>query len=242
MATIGQIADGESGSSVRTKLNSSIDEVNKVIDKAEALIDIVKVNDDYTLLETDNGKRVQCTSSSLITITLPDGLSTGFHCQIEKAGDGNVLTSATTLLRAANGYDRIYTQYEVVNIYHEGSDIFTADRLEQDPALRAAEDLVQPLELLAATGLQTLTVTAGYSISEIAVVYADISGTAVISIGTSVSGQQIMKRKEFNVSTPFAYITRGFMPQAGISSNWTIHLTTVTSLVNVYIKTSKLIS
>ena len=241
MATIGQIADGESGSSVRTKLNSSIDEVNKVIDKAEALIDIVKVNDDYTLLETDNGKRVQCTSSSLITITLPDGLSTGFHCQIEKAGDGNVLTSATTLLRAANGYDRIYTQYEVVNIYHEGSDIFTADRLEQDPALRAAEDLVQPLEQLSATGEQTLTVSAGYMINAIAITYADETGTANVQIGSTVSGSDIMRRKEIPSSTTVYLVSRSFITKAGMTADWTVHLTTATALVNIYIQTSKLL-
>ena len=237
MATIGQIADNESGSSVRTKLNLSIDEVNKVIDKAAKVIGKNTKAVNYTLLATDNGLTIKC--SAALTITMPDGLPDGFNCWVEKIGTGDVAFAADTSYESSDSYDSITTQFSRVQIIHGGSNAFTLYGAE--PAAAVAP-LIIPLKQLGATGSQTLTVTAGYSISEIAVVYADISGTAVISIGTSVSGQQIMKRKEFNASTPYAHVTRGFMPQAGISSNWTIHLTTATSLVNVYIKTSKLIS
>ena len=252
MATIqplsgGDGVTGESGQDSRDKINLSILEANKVVDKAEALIDIVKVNTNYTLLESDNGKRVQCTLGTLITITLPDGLSTGFNCQIENAGTGDVAIVAATTFRSAKDYDRIYTQYQVINVYHTGSNNFTVDGLEQDPDEKSAEDLVQPLEQLEATGVQTLTVTSGYSINQIYIEWvsndsAFISPDVEIGISSPTRDDVIMKLKNFTeVERPYVHLSRAYITPAGTTADWTIYTTVTGGTVNIYIQTSKLL-
>ena len=236
MATIGQIADGESGSSVRTKLNSSIDEVNKVIDKAAKVIGKNTKAANYTLLATDNGLTIKC--SAALTITMPDGLPDGFNCWVEKTGTGDVAFAADTSYVSSDSYDSIITQFARVQIIHGGSNAFTIYGAE--PAAAVAP-LIIPLKQLAATGEQTLTVSAGYRINAIAITYADETGTAVVTIGTTVSGSDIMRRKEIPSSTQVYLVSRSFITKAGMTADWTVHLTTATALVNIYIQTSKLL-
>lgn len=58
----------------------------------------------YTLQASDNGKIVQCSNASAITVTVPASLGTGFNCVIVQLGAGQVtLSASSTTLRNRNG-------------------------------------------------------------------------------------------------------------------------------------------
>jgi len=239
MATIGQIADNESGSSVRTKLNLSIDEVNKVIDKAAKVIGKNTKAVNYTLLATDNGLTIKC--SAALTITMPDGLPDGFNCWVEKTGTGDVAFAADTSYESSDSYDSITTQFSRVQIIHGGSNAFTLYGAE--PAAAVAP-LIIPLKQLAATGLQTLTVTAGYSVDQIAIVVNTPSvggGTVSVKIGTASETDDILRLKGVTVADPFYLTARAYITADGMRADWTLHLTTGGGTANIYVKTSKLL-
>lgn len=73
----------------------------------------------YTLLATDNGKIIQSTSASAITVTIPTGLPTGFNCTLVQMGTGQITFSGTYLNRA--GFTKTASQYSVASIVHLGS-------------------------------------------------------------------------------------------------------------------------
>jgi hypothetical protein len=73
----------------------------------------------YTIDATDNGKVIQTTGASAITITIPNGLPTGFNCTIVQMGAGQVTFSGTILNRT--GFTKTASQYSVVSILHLGS-------------------------------------------------------------------------------------------------------------------------
>ena len=73
----------------------------------------------YTIDATDNGKVIQTTGASAITITIPTGLPTGFNCTIVQMGAGQVTFSGTILNRT--GFTKTASQYSVVSILHLGS-------------------------------------------------------------------------------------------------------------------------
>ncbi len=73
----------------------------------------------YNLTATDNGKIIQSTSASAITVTIPAGLPTGFNCTIVQMGTGQITFSGTYLNRS--GFTKTASQYAVVSIMHLGS-------------------------------------------------------------------------------------------------------------------------
>jgi hypothetical protein len=73
----------------------------------------------YSLTAADNGKVIQSTSASAITITIPTGLPTGFNCTVVQMGAGQVTFSGTLLNRT--GFTKTASQYSVVSILHLGS-------------------------------------------------------------------------------------------------------------------------
>jgi hypothetical protein len=73
----------------------------------------------YSLTAADNGKVIQSTSASAITITIPTGLPTGFNCTVVQMGAGQVTFSGTYLNRT--GFTKTASQYSVVSILHLGS-------------------------------------------------------------------------------------------------------------------------
>ena len=73
----------------------------------------------YTIDATDNGKVIQTTGASAITITIPTGLPTGFNCTIVQMGAGQITFSGTYLNRT--GFTKTASQYSVVSILHLGS-------------------------------------------------------------------------------------------------------------------------
>ncbi len=73
----------------------------------------------YNLTAADNGKIIQSTSASAITVTIPTGLPTGFNCTIVQMGTGQITFSGTYLNRS--GFTKTASQYAVVSIMHLGS-------------------------------------------------------------------------------------------------------------------------
>jgi hypothetical protein len=82
-----------------------------------ANINSIAVN--YSITSADNGKVIQSTSASAITITIPTGLPTGFNCTVVQMGAGQVTFSGTYLNRT--GFTKTASQYSVVSILHLGS-------------------------------------------------------------------------------------------------------------------------
>jgi hypothetical protein len=73
----------------------------------------------YNLTSADNGKIIQSTAASAITVTIPAGLPTGFNCTIVQMGTGQITFSGTYLNRS--GFTKTASQYAVVSIMHLGS-------------------------------------------------------------------------------------------------------------------------
>jgi hypothetical protein len=73
----------------------------------------------YTIDATDNGKVIQTTGASAITITIPAGLPTGFNCTVVQMGEGQISFSGTYLNRG--GFTKSASQYSVMSILNLGS-------------------------------------------------------------------------------------------------------------------------
>nr|WP_314866992.1 hypothetical protein [uncultured Flavobacterium sp.] len=73
----------------------------------------------YNLTAADNGKIIQSTSASAITVTIPTGLPTGFNCTFVQMGAGQITFSGTYLNRS--GFTKTASQYALVSIIHLGS-------------------------------------------------------------------------------------------------------------------------
>ena len=80
---------------------------------------VATISGGYSLTAADNGKIIQSTSASAITVTLPTGLPTGFNCTIVQMGAGQITFSGTYLNRS--GFTKTASQYAVVSIMHLGS-------------------------------------------------------------------------------------------------------------------------
>jgi hypothetical protein len=74
----------------------------------------------YNLTAADNGKILQSTSASAITVTIPTGLPTGFNCTVVQMGTGQITFSGTYLNRSS--FTKTASQYALVSIVHLGSD------------------------------------------------------------------------------------------------------------------------
>lgn len=73
----------------------------------------------YTLLPADNGKVIQSTSASAITITIPSGLPAGFNCTVVQMGAGQITFTGTYFNRG--NFNKTASQYAIVSILHMGS-------------------------------------------------------------------------------------------------------------------------
>lgn len=73
----------------------------------------------YSITAADNGKILQSTASSAITVTIPSGLPTGFNCTVVQMGAGQLTFSGTYLNRG--GFTKTASQYAVVSIIQLGS-------------------------------------------------------------------------------------------------------------------------
>ena len=80
---------------------------------------ITSVSTNYPLTAADNGKVIQSTSASAITITIPSNLPAGFNCTVVQMGAGQI-TFAGTYLNRGN-FTKTASQYAIVSILHMGS-------------------------------------------------------------------------------------------------------------------------
>lgn len=104
VSTTGNLTGGSSSSSAISGFSANVSSVSA----------------NYTLLATDNGKIIQSTSSSAITITIPSGLPTGFNCTIVQMGAGQISFSGTYFNRG--NFTKTASQYALVSIIHLGSE------------------------------------------------------------------------------------------------------------------------
>lgn len=73
----------------------------------------------YTLQASDNGKIVECSNASAITVTLPNSLAVGFNCTVVQTGAGQVTLSAGSgaVLRNYDSYTKTAGQWGALNLY-----------------------------------------------------------------------------------------------------------------------------
>jgi hypothetical protein len=81
---------------------------------------VATISANYPLTAADNGKILQSTSSSAITITIPSGLPTGFNCTVVQWGAGQITFSGSYINRG--GFTKTASQYSVASILHLGND------------------------------------------------------------------------------------------------------------------------
>ena len=80
---------------------------------------VASIAANYSITSSDNGKVIQSTSASAITVTIPTGLPTGFNCTVVQMGAGQITFSGTYLNRG--GFTKSASQYSVISILHLGS-------------------------------------------------------------------------------------------------------------------------
>ncbi|MCZ2477774.1 hypothetical protein G9H58_06840 [Aquirufa antheringensis] len=73
----------------------------------------------YNISAADNGKILQSTSATAITITIPTGLPTGFNCTVVQMGAGQLTFSGIYFNRGS--FTKSASQYSVISIIHLGS-------------------------------------------------------------------------------------------------------------------------
>lgn len=80
---------------------------------------ITSVAANYPLAASDNGKVIQSTSATAITITIPSGLPAGFNCTVVQMGAGQITFTGTYFNRG--NFNKTASQYAIVSILHLGS-------------------------------------------------------------------------------------------------------------------------
>ena len=96
-----------------------------------------------TLSDSDNGKIINCTNSSDVTITISNGLTSGFSCTLVQSGAGVVKVEAggTATLERYNSTNATAGQYASVNIYPIGTDSYILDGTSQAISPAGTNDL-----------------------------------------------------------------------------------------------------
>ncbi len=80
---------------------------------------VASISANYSITSADNGKIIQSTSATAISIAIPTGLPTGFNCTVVQMGAGQITLTGTYLNRG--GFTKSASQYSVVSILHLGS-------------------------------------------------------------------------------------------------------------------------
>ena len=81
---------------------------------------VATISTGYNLTAADNGKIIQSTAATAISVAIPTGLPTGFNCTIVQMGAGQITFTGTYLNRG--NFTKTASQYAVVSIMHLGSD------------------------------------------------------------------------------------------------------------------------
>jgi len=96
-----------------------------------------------TLSDSDNGKVIICSNSSDVTITISNGLTSGFSCTLVQSGAGvvKVVAGGTATLSGYSSTNATAGQYASVNIYPIGTDSYILDGTSQAISPAGANDL-----------------------------------------------------------------------------------------------------
>jgi len=93
--------------------------------QAKVPVAISSTSGSYSLVAGDIGSHIAVSATG--TITLPDGLDTGFAAVIENTGAAATITlSATTTLNTKGSLTTITSQYGAVTVIHKGSNVWHA--------------------------------------------------------------------------------------------------------------------
>jgi hypothetical protein len=85
---------------------------------------ILSISADYPITSADNGKVIQSTGGTSITITIPNSLPNGFNCTVVQMGAGQITFARSPLTPTIinrTGFTKTASQYSVVSILHLGS-------------------------------------------------------------------------------------------------------------------------
>lgn len=100
---------------------------SSVATKLNKLATVRSVASDYTLVSTDSS--VILDVSTTATVTLPNGLDTGFQAVIvngSSAGTDTVTLIASTTLNSKDSATSLANQYGAVTVLHKGSNVWYA--------------------------------------------------------------------------------------------------------------------
>lgn len=99
-----------------------------------------------TLSDSDNGKVIVFSNANDVTVTLPNGLTSGFNCTLvqESSGIVTVITSGSAVLYGYNSNNATAGRYASVNIYPIGTDSYVLDGTAQAIAPPGANALHYP--------------------------------------------------------------------------------------------------
>lgn len=79
----------------------------------------------YTLVAGDNGKVVVLDNASVVTVTVPSGLGSGFNCSFVQKGAGQVsFTASSTTINNRQSHTKINGQYGVASLLAYADDTF----------------------------------------------------------------------------------------------------------------------
>ncbi len=78
----------------------------------------------YSLAAGDEAKIIECNGT--FTITLPNGLDTGFQAVIVNIGTGVITLAATTTLTTKDSAVTLANQYGAATVYHAGANVWRA--------------------------------------------------------------------------------------------------------------------
>jgi hypothetical protein len=83
----------------------------------------------YTLIPTDNGKIIEFTSATAVTLTVPVDLSSTFNCTILQSGAGQItiVDDGTSTVNNADNFFTTEKPYVFVSLLHLGSNNFVID-------------------------------------------------------------------------------------------------------------------
>jgi len=95
-----------------------------VATKTDKNLSIISKSTTYTVAAADNNKVIHCDGT--FTITLPDGLDTGYNVTVVNVGTGTITLSATTTLNTKDSAVTLPNQYGAATIYHAGSNVWYA--------------------------------------------------------------------------------------------------------------------
>lgn len=89
-----------------------------------------KTDTTYTVALGDHSDCLDMNNAATITVTLPDSIPVGFHCNIRKTGVGNVVLAAATTLESASSFTTLSTQHAGCTIMKKSATVWVAFGLE----------------------------------------------------------------------------------------------------------------